>query len=93
MLAKVVYARLFAWMVGRINVSTAPRGAQPAVGAIGVLDIFGFESFGTNSLEQLLINFANEKLQQQFTHYFFQLEQAECASPAGHMTLPAWGAR
>ncbi|KAH0450435.1 hypothetical protein IEQ34_021127 [Dendrobium chrysotoxum] len=63
-LAKTLYCRLFDWLVEKINVSI---GQDPnSKSLIGVLDIYGFESFKCNSFEQFCINFTNEKLQQHF---------------------------
>uniref|UniRef100_A0A8B9YUR6 Myosin heavy chain 4 n=1 Tax=Bos mutus grunniens TaxID=30521 RepID=A0A8B9YUR6_BOSMU len=61
-LAKAVYEKMFLWMVTRINQQLDTK--QPRQYFIGVLDIAGFEIFDFNSLEQLCINFTNEKLQQ-----------------------------
>ena len=47
----------------------------PAPLSIGLLDIYGFESFEFNDLEQLCINLANEKLQQHFNQHVFKWEQ------------------
>jgi hypothetical protein len=74
-LATAMYSSMFVWLVGLVNSSlAAPHGA--AWGTIGVLDIYGFENFNVNLFEQLLINFANEKLQAQFNQRIFADEQA-----------------
>ncbi|KAF2285577.1 hypothetical protein GH714_005606 [Hevea brasiliensis] len=74
-LAKIVYSRLFDWLVNKINNSI---GQDPnSKSLIGVLDIYGFESFKTNSFEQFCINLTNEKLQQHFNQHVFKMEQEE----------------
>ncbi|KAK9282815.1 hypothetical protein L1049_011037 [Liquidambar formosana] len=74
-LAKTIYSRLFDWIVDKINNSI---GQDPnAASLIGVLDIYGFESFKINSFEQLCINLTNEKLQQHFNQHVFKMEQEE----------------
>ncbi|KAL6556707.1 hypothetical protein OROGR_005995 [Orobanche gracilis] len=74
-LAKTVYARLFDWLVEKINRSVGQDRNSKI--QIGVLDIYGFESFKLNSFEQFCINFANEKLQQHFNEHVFKIEQEE----------------
>ncbi|XP_069385104.1 myosin heavy chain, fast skeletal muscle-like [Paralichthys olivaceus] len=74
-LAKSIYERMFLWMVVRINQMLDTK--QQRNYYIGVLDIAGFEIFDFNTLEQLCINFTNEKLQQYFNHHMFVLEQEE----------------
>jgi myosin heavy subunit len=44
---------------------------------VGILDVFGFECFIFNSLEQFCINFANERLQQHFNAHVLLSEQEE----------------
>eukprot|EP00069_Balaena_mysticetus_P007766 bmy_19399T0 len=75
-LAKLVYARLFDWLVSVIN-SSICADPDSWTTFIGLLDVYGFESFPTNSLEQLCINYANEKLQQHFVAHYLRAQQ-EC---------------
>ena len=73
-LGRALYNGIFEWLVQRANATIAPKDEEGAAAAgegglrqplssVGVLDIYGFESLESNSFEQLLINFANEKLQ------------------------------
>lgn len=78
-LAKVIYARLFEWLVLVINENIY---TDPSVWTsfIGLLDVYGFEAFPENSLEQLCINYANEKLQQHFVAHYLKAQQEEYAA-------------
>ncbi|XP_008403002.1 unconventional myosin-Va isoform X6 [Poecilia reticulata] len=74
-LSKHIYAKLFNWIVEHVNKALVTNVKQHSF--IGVLDIYGFETFEINSFEQFCINYANEKLQQQFNMHVFKLEQEE----------------
>lgn len=77
--AKAVYKKLFNWVVQELNAKLKPTESFSAEVAfcVGILDIFGFDSFAVNSFEQLCINYANEALQQHFSQHMFKLELIE----------------
>ncbi|GAA6107704.1 myosin-IIIb [Tachysurus ichikawai] len=77
-IAKVVYGRVFGWIVSKINeLLTHKLDTNIELSEIGILDIFGFENFAVNRFEQLCINLANEQLQYFFNHHIFLMEQNE----------------
>lgn len=70
-----VYAKMFDYIVSLLNVKLAAyvsTSSSPSAATIdedrfiSILDIFGFENLPTNGLEQLCINYANERLQNFF---------------------------
>ncbi|XP_044840359.1 unconventional myosin-XV-like [Mauremys mutica] len=69
-IAKALYSLLFDWLLVKINEWLVPREMDST---LGIVDIYGFEDLGVNSLEQLCINFANERLQ----HFFSQTVVAQ----------------
>ncbi|XP_024921549.1 unconventional myosin-XIX isoform X2 [Cynoglossus semilaevis] len=78
-LAKVTYARLFEWLVKLVNKSISADKSMWC-NFIGILDVYGFECFQKNLLEQLCINYANEKLQQHFVAHYLRAQQDEYVS-------------
>mmetsp|Transcript_20394 Transcript_20394/g.51532 ORF Transcript_20394/g.51532 Transcript_20394/m.51532 type:complete len:1377 (-) Transcript_20394:1082-5212(-) len=84
-LRKRLYAELFDLVVARVNQKlnerNNPEDGPPAPAPpsqtkmVGILDIYGFEQLQTNSLEQLCINLANERLQLFFEQNFLKSER------------------
>ena len=87
-LAKDVYARLFNYIIKRVNSAIdlkklsskfedSRKVSSSELLSLGVLDIYGFEIFERNGFEQFCINFVNEKLQQIFIELTLKSEQEE----------------
>eukprot|EP00818_Percolomonas_sp_WS_P008570 CAMPEP_0117447278 /NCGR_PEP_ID=MMETSP0759-20121206/6787_1 /TAXON_ID=63605 /ORGANISM="Percolomonas cosmopolitus, Strain WS" /LENGTH=1346 /DNA_ID=CAMNT_0005239597 /DNA_START=176 /DNA_END=4216 /DNA_ORIENTATION=- len=74
-ISKALYSSLFDWLIFKINSRLTVDVFDKF---IGLLDIFGFETFEINSFEQLCINFANEALQYHYNDYNFKRDIREC---------------
>ncbi|XP_065831513.1 unconventional myosin-XIX-like [Oscarella lobularis] len=75
-LTKLLYEKLFDWIVQFINNQMSAKKTKWQ-NFIGLLDVYGFESLDSNSLEQLCINYANERLQQLYVSSFLRARQEE----------------
>lgn len=64
-LMMMLYSDLFDFVVKELNDLLSVSSTE-STKVIGFLDIFGFEDFTKNCFEQFCINFANEKLHQEF---------------------------
>ena len=73
-ICKSVFQTIFTDIVERCNTSVCGEKDR-AQGRVGVLDIFGFERMQFNSLEQICINYTNEKLHQTFINEVFESEK------------------
>merc|ERR1719433_344366 len=78
-IAKGIYENAFLWLCNRVNNELQHSEMDDILSMtfIGVLDVFGFENFAVNSLEQFCINFTNEKLQSYFNENIIKSEQEE----------------
>jgi myosin heavy subunit len=55
--------------VEKVNAALSVGNKRTSGTSLSILDIYGFECFKQNSFEQLCINYANERLQQQFNRF------------------------
>jgi myosin heavy subunit len=76
-IAKAIYRGIFDWLATNINLKLQycnRQDEQLTVSSVMLVDIFGFDSFHYNSIDQLCINYANEVLQQLFNYNVFKRE-------------------
>ncbi|XP_017859556.1 PREDICTED: neither inactivation nor afterpotential protein C [Drosophila arizonae] len=76
--ASTLYSRLVDFIINRINMNMSfPRAVFGDTNAIIVHDMFGFECFHRNGLEQLIINTLNEQMQYHYNQRIFISEMLE----------------
>jgi myosin heavy subunit len=73
-LAKDLFNNVFNWIVRKLNLTLLPESTTKYT-SVGLLDIFGFEDFEVNSIEQFCINYTNEKLANLYISYVFKAEK------------------
>ncbi|XP_076302995.1 LOW QUALITY PROTEIN: neither inactivation nor afterpotential protein C-like, partial [Lasioglossum baleicum] len=77
-LANTIYQRLTDWIINTINHKfTVSRSLFGDKYAINVMDLFGFECFSVNRLEQLIVNTMNEQMQCYYNQRVFAWEMQE----------------
>ncbi|XP_050690144.1 neither inactivation nor afterpotential protein C-like isoform X2 [Eriocheir sinensis] len=90
--ARTLYARIMDFMVNVINVKlSVTRLVFGDPFAIGILDMFGFEANDFNTLENLLVNVANEQVQYFYNQYIFSWEMQDYSEegiPVKSFTFP-----
>ncbi|XP_041979804.1 neither inactivation nor afterpotential protein C isoform X2 [Aricia agestis] len=77
-LASALYKRLIDWMVNLINSKLAfMRAVFGDKYSVSLLDMFGFECYHRNRLEQLIVNTTNEQIQFLYNQRMFAWEMQE----------------
>ncbi|XP_059059333.1 neither inactivation nor afterpotential protein C [Achroia grisella] len=79
-LASALYKRLIDWMFNLINSKLSfMRSVFGDKYSVSLLDMFGFECFHRNRLEQLIVNTTNEQMQFLYNQRIFAWEMQEAA--------------
>ncbi|KAK2587108.1 hypothetical protein KPH14_002873 [Odynerus spinipes] len=77
-LANTIYQRLVDWLINMINLKfTVTRALFGDKYSISVLDLFGFECFAVNRIEQLVVNTMNEQMQCHYNQRVFAWEMQD----------------
>ncbi|KAM3962727.1 STKc_myosinIII_N_like and MYSc_Myo21 domain-containing protein ninaC [Aphomia sociella] len=79
-LSSALYKRLIDWMINLINSKLSfMRSVFGDKYSVSLLDMFGFECFHRNRLEQLIVNTTNEQIQFLYNQRIFAWEMQEAA--------------
>ncbi|XP_030041129.2 neither inactivation nor afterpotential protein C [Manduca sexta] len=79
-LASTLYKRLIDWMINLINSKLSfMRSVFGDKYSVSLLDMFGFECYHRNRLEQLIVNTTNEQIQFLYNQRIFAWEMQEAA--------------